>query len=176
MRDRFDFETYHWILTRVAGTNRCVRFRDFAGGDLPEPFFILRHDVDYSPAAALRLAEEEAKRAVSATYFLLAGTRYYNLLAPEHGHLARRLAELGHEVGLHYDVNFFRSFPRREWRQLLRAQAQMLSELAGAEVVSIAMHQPALNGEDPFRGDGRFINAYEARFVRDAVYVSDSCR
>ncbi|MGH8760126.1 MAG: hypothetical protein ACREVW_11540 [Burkholderiales bacterium] len=176
MRDRFDFETYHWILTRVAGTNRCVRFRDFAGGDLPEPFFILRHDVDYSPAAALRLAEEEAKRAVSATYFLLAGTRYYNLLAPEHGHLARRLAELGHEVGLHYDVNFFRSFPRREWGQLLRAQAQMLSELAGAEVVSIAMHQPALNGEDPFRGDSRFINAYDPRFVRDTVYVSDSCR
>ncbi|MGH8583899.1 MAG: hypothetical protein ACREWG_14185, partial [Gammaproteobacteria bacterium] len=57
-----------------------------------------------------------------------------------------------------------------------RAQAQMLSELAGAEVVSIAMHQPALNGEDPFRGDSRFINAYDPRFVRDTVYVSDSCR
>ena len=52
----------------------------------------------------------------------------------------------------------------------------MLGDLAGAEVVSIAMHQPALNGEDPFRGEAGLINAYEARFVRDAVYVSDSCR
>jgi hypothetical protein len=176
MRDWFDFETYWWILTRIATTNRCVRFRDFADGDVSEPFFILRHDVDYSPAAALRLAEREADRAISATYFLLAGTRYYNLLAPEHAHVARRLAELGHEVGLHYDVNSFRPFPCAEWRNLLRAQADLLSELAGAGVVSIAMHQPALNGEDPFKVDSGFINAYHSQFVRDTVYVSDSCR
>lgn len=176
MRDRFDFETYWWILGRIAETNRCVRFRDFAGGDPTDPFFILRHDVDFSPAAALRLAEQEAERGVSATYFLLVGTRYYNLLAPEHGHVARRLVELGHEVGLHYDVNLLRPFERREWRRLLRAQLQMLGDLAGAEVVSIAMHQPGLNGEDPFRGEDGLINASEARFVRDIVYVSESCR
>jgi len=52
----------------------------------------------------------------------------------------------------------------------------MLSDLAGTEVVSIAMHQPALNGEDPFRGEDGLINAYEARFVRDTMYVTDSCR
>ena len=176
MRDRFDFETYWWILARVAATHRCVRFRDFSRADPSEPFFILRHDVDYSPAAALRLAEAEAKRGISASYFLLAGTRYYNLLAPEHAHVARRLAELGHEVGLHYDVTFFQPFPRAEWGRLLRAQAQLLSELAGAPVASIAMHQPALNGEDPFSADSGFINAYDPRFVNETVYVSDSCR
>ena len=176
MRDRFDFETYWWIMTRLAQTHRWVRFLDFASAEPAEPFVIVRHDVDYSPAAALRLAEQEAERGLLATYFLLVGTRYYNLLAPEHARVARRLVELGHEVGLHYDVNFLQSFPRAEWKPLLRAQARMLGELAGAEVVSIAMHQPALNGEDPFRDDRGFINAYEPRFVRDAVYVSDSCR
>ena len=176
MHDRFDLETYWWILERIARTNRCVRFCDFLATEPAEPFVILRHDVDYSPAAALRLAEEEAKRSFSATYFLLTGTRYFNLLAPEHAHVARRLTELGHEVGLHYDVNFLRSFARAEWGGLLRTQARMLADLAGAEVVSIAMHQPALNGEDPFRDGSGFINAYEPRFVRDAVYVSDSCR
>ena len=176
MRDRFDFETYWWMMTRLARTHRWVRFRDFASGDPADPFVIVRHDVDYSPAAALRLAEQEAERGLFATYFLLVGTRYYNLLAPEHARFARRLVELGHEVGLHYDVSFLLSFPRAEWKPLLRAQARMLGDLAGAGVVSIAMHQPALNGEDPFRGDPEFINAYEQRFVRDAVYVSDSCR
>jgi hypothetical protein len=176
MRDRFDFTTYWWILERIARTNQCVRFRDFVESEPAEPFFILRHDIDYSLAAALRLAEQEAERSVSATYFLLVGTRYYNLLAPEHGHVARHLAELGHEVGLHYDVTFLRSFPRHEWGQLLRAQARMLAELAGSEVVSIAMHQPALSHEDPFRDDREFINVYEPRFVRETVYVSDSGR
>ena len=176
MRDRFDFETYWWILTRIGRTHRCVRFSDFAAGDPQDPFFILRHDVDYSPDAALRLAEQEAERGVFATYFLLLGTRYYNLASPQHAHVSRRLVELGHEVGLHYDVNSFRAFPRHEWSVLLEAQARMLSELAGVAVASIAMHQPALNGDDPFRGERRFINAYEARFLHDATYVSDSCR
>src|SRR5207249_11420203 len=97
MRNRFDFETYWWILERVAESNRLVRLCDFAAGDPAEPFAILRHDVDYSPGAALRLAEQEAKRGVAATYFLLVGTRYYNLLAPEHAHVPRHLAHSAHE-------------------------------------------------------------------------------
>ena len=155
MNDRFDLETYWWILERIARTNRCVRFCDFAASEPAEPFFILRHDVDYSPEAALRMAEQEAERGVFATYFLLVGTRYYNLASPEHAHVSRRLVELGHEVGLHYDVNSFRALPRHEWSPLLEAQARLLGELAGAPVASVAMHQPALNGEDPFRDERR---------------------
>jgi hypothetical protein len=177
MRDSFDYDTYWSLLSRIRATHRIVRFADVRTNEIDEPFCILRHDVDYSPAAALRLAALEAERGIAATYFLLAGTRYYNLLAPEHAHVARTLVAAGHEVGLHYDVNSFAPFPRDEWPRLLRAQATLLAELAGAPVVSIAMHQPALNGEDPFRGDSLgFVNAYDDRFTRDATYISDSCR
>lgn len=177
MRDKFDFHTYWQIVERLTRDRRCLRFRDFHQQDPPAPFFILRHDVDYSPQAALNLAEQEAARSIRATYFLLTGTRYYNLMAPEHSHLAMRLTALGHEVGLHYDVNTFRPFPRAEWPRLLRAQANLLSELAGETVTSIAMHQPALNGDDPFHGQSLgFTNAYDDRFIRDMTYVSDSAR
>jgi hypothetical protein len=177
MRDSFDDATYWSLLSRIAATHRLVRFAGFRESDVAAPFCILRHDVDYSPRAALRLAEQEAERGVRATYFLLAGTGYYNLLAPEHAHVARTLVELGHEVGLHYDVNSFAPFEREAWPRLLRAQAALLSELAGAPVVSMAMHQPALNGDDPFRGmDLGLVNAYDGRFTRDTTYVSDSCR
>jgi hypothetical protein len=154
-----------------------VRFAELREGEPSEPFCILRHDVDYSTAAALRLAEQEAARGVRATYFLLAGSGYYNLLAPEHAHVASRLAALGHEVGLHYDVRSFLPFARAEGPRLRRAQATLLGELAGRAVTSIAMHQPALHGTDPFREtDSGFLNAYDDRFTREAVYVSDSCR
>lgn len=180
MRDSFDYATYWSLLTRISVTHRIVRFADFAreqAGNLDEPFCILRHDVDYSPAAALRMAEQEAARGIRATYFLLAGTGYYNLLAPEHAHVGRTLVALGHEVGLHYDVNSFTPFPLEEWPRLLRAQAALLGEISGEPVRSIAMHQPALNGADPFRDlDLGFINAYDDRFTRDSTYVSDSCR
>ncbi len=176
MLDSFDYATYWTLLARISATHRIVRFADVRDGEPEGPFCILRHDVDYSPAAALRLAEQEAERGVRATYFLLTGSAYYNLLAPEHAGFARRLVALGHEVGLHYDVRSFLPFAREEWTRLLRAQAAFLSELAGQPVTSMAMHQPALHGDDPFRGSSDFLNAYDERFTRDAAYVSDSCR
>lgn len=176
MRDCFDYDTYWWIIDRLAATNRPVCFADLVDGIPPDPFFILRHDVDYSTEAALRLAEQESRRGVRATYFLLMNCFYYNLLSPGEAHVARRLAELGHEVGLHYDVNFFRVFSRKEWDRLLRTQASILEKLSGEPVLSIAMHQPGLNGQDPFRDCSEFTNAYDDRFVRDMLYVSDSCR
>lgn len=176
MRDRFDDETYWWILDRLCRTHRPVRFADLKPGLPGGPFFILRHDVDYSPAAALRLAALESARGVRATYFLLLNTFYYNLLSPEHAEVARRLVELGHEVGLHYDLRFFRSFPRERWEELLDEQARLLGTLSGVPVESVALHQPALVGEDPLRGRTRFLDAYEDRFFRDMAYVSESCR
>jgi hypothetical protein len=177
LRDAFDYATYWSLLTAIAATHRIVRFADLAEGEPDAPFCILRHDVDYSPAAALRLAEQEAARGIRATYFLLAGTNYYNLLGPEHAHFAQELTKLGHEVGLHYDVRSFLPYPREQWPRILRAQATLLGELAGQAVTSIAMHQPALHGDDPFRGeDLGFLNAYDDRFIREMTYVSDSCR
>lgn len=176
MRDRFDHETYWWILDRLSRTHRQVRFADLKPGLPGAPFFILRHDVDYCPAAALRLAEMEAARGVRATYFLLLNTFYYNLLSPEHADVARRIAELGHEVGLHYDLRFLQAFHRERWEELVNEQARLLGKLSGVAVESIALHQPALVGEDPLRGRTGFLDAYEDRFFKETVYVSDSCR
>lgn len=176
MRDRFDYETYWWIIDHLAATSRPLRFADLSGGFPAEPFFILRHDVDYSPDAALKLAEQEAGRGIHATYFLLLNGFYYNLLNPQHATVARRLIAMGHEVGLHYDVNFLEAFPREKWGELIRMQAALLGELSGFRVMTIAMHQPGLNGDDPLRHSGDYLNAYDDRFCRDMPYVSDSCR
>jgi hypothetical protein len=176
MRDRFDYETYWWIIERLSRTNRGLRFADVAKGFPTEPFFILRHDVDYSPAAALELAKQEASRGVHATYFLLLNGFYYNMLSPEHAALGARLVAMGHEVGLHYDVKFLSAFPPERWADLIHMQASLLGELSGTRVTAIAMHQPGLNGEDPMRNSAEYVNAYDDRFYRDIPYVSDSCR
>jgi hypothetical protein len=178
MQDRFDYQTMWEILDRLRATHRIVRFADLRAGTPNEPFVILRHDVDYVPEAALALAREEASQGVRATYFLLLNGFYYNLLDPRYATVAAQLVELGHEVGLHYDVNFLRRFPDRDWPRLMRMQADVLATLSGEPVSSIAMHQPGLNGEDPLRHrtDLPFLNAYDDRFFRAMTYVSDSCR
>jgi hypothetical protein len=176
MRDSFDYDTYWSIIERLSRTNRPLRFADLANGLPTSPFFILRHDVDYSPAAALDLAYQEASRGVRCTYFLLLNSFYYNLLSPEHAGFPARLIAMGHEVGLHYDVKFLEAFPRHRWPELIRTQATLLGDLSGTRVTAIAMHQPGLNGEDPLRYTEEYMNAYADRFCREMPYFSDSCR
>ena len=47
------------------------------------PQLFLRHDVDLFLAAAVRMAELEAERDVSATYFLMTRSVFYNLASHE---------------------------------------------------------------------------------------------
>lgn len=61
----------------------------------------LRHDVDLSLGAATQLAELEAARGLSATYFLMTRSVFYNLASEEGERLIARLRELEHRVGLH---------------------------------------------------------------------------
>lgn len=94
----FDLDHYRELLE--AGRAGGYRFAFFEGapreGDL-----ILRHDVDLSLEAAVRLAELEAEVGAQATYFLMTESVFYNL-ASEEGERARaRLQELGHRIGLH---------------------------------------------------------------------------
>jgi hypothetical protein len=94
----FEFGHYRELLeeAQVGG----YRFAFFEGepreGDL-----LLRHDVDLSLDAAVRLAELEAEAGAQATYFLMTESVFYNLASAEGEHALARLRELGHRVGLH---------------------------------------------------------------------------
>jgi len=94
----FDLEHYRELLqsARAGG----YRFAFFEGapreGDL-----ILRHDVDLSLDAALRMAELEAKADAETTYFLMTQSVFYNLASEEGERALARLRGLGHRVGLH---------------------------------------------------------------------------
>lgn len=176
MLDSFTYAEYRALIARLARTHALRRFVDVKDGLPTQPFVILRHDVDYSPPAALELAKLEAAEGWRSTYFLLPSGPYYNLLAPDTASLPRQLVDLGHEVGLHYDVRLLGAFPPQDWERILDAQVDLLMALGVPRVVSIARHQPALTGEDPFGLRTDYLNAYDPRFVRDTTYLSDSCR
>ncbi len=172
---RFDYATYERLLARVGAGRENLRFCDWSADAGPERFFILRHDVDLCPAAALRMAEFEHERGLRATYFLLMSGHDYNLLSPEHCALPARLVALGHEVGLHYDAGMIETVAGAEPEAVLEAQAALLGRLAGTPVRSISMHNPSVSGADPFRATTRYVNAYDERLTRRIGYFSDSC-
>jgi hypothetical protein len=94
----FDLAHYRELLQAAkAGGYRFAHFeRDPEESDL-----FLRHDVDLSLDAAVRMAAVEAEEGASATYFLMTESVFYNLASKEGADATGRLRALGHRVGLH---------------------------------------------------------------------------
>jgi hypothetical protein len=94
----FDLDHYRELLEGAkAGGYRFASFdRDPQPGDL-----LLRHDVDLSLDAAVKMAELEAEVGAEATYFLMRQSVFYNLESSEGEAAFARLLELGHDVGIH---------------------------------------------------------------------------
>jgi hypothetical protein len=94
----FDLAHYREILD--AATSGGYRFAQFGEGPAEGDLF-LRHDVDLSLEAALRMAELEHDAGAVATYFLMTESVFYNLASSEGIAAIDRLRTLGHRVGLH---------------------------------------------------------------------------
>jgi hypothetical protein len=94
----FDLEHYGEIV--AAALIGGYRFEHFEGTPI-EGSVILRHDVDLSLDAAVRMAQLEHDAGATATYFLMTQSVFYNLDSTEGAAAISRLRELGHRVALH---------------------------------------------------------------------------
>ena len=127
MTCEFSLDHYAELLDAArAGGYRFAHFdRPPEAGDV-----LLRHDVDLSLDAALRLAELEAAAGATATYFLMTESVFYNLAAAEGREAIARLRGLGHRVGLRDELSRCRDglleaalgrAGRKEFSEVLRA-------------------------------------------------------
>lgn len=146
----FDLEHYRELLrsAREGGYRFAFFDRDPQPGDV-----LLRHDVDLSLEAAVRLAELEHEEDAAATYFLMTASVFYNLASTEGERALGRLRELGHRVGLHA------VWPQRELDERFEPV--------------VAWHNPDPEYMGEPLGDG-LANVMEPRFFSPERYRSDS--
>jgi hypothetical protein len=113
----------------------------------------LRHDVDNTFQPCVELAEWEAERGYHATYYILHDSPYWN--TPELRPGLERIADLGHEIGLHTNAIAVALQTGRCPHEIVAGALDRL-RYWGHEVGGVVAHG------DPL--------CYQARFVNDETF------
>lgn len=134
---------------------------------------ILRHDVDFDIDKAYKLAQIEAELDIRSTFFVMLTSYTYNPLTKINSDKIREMAEIGFEIGLHFDPMVYGEHKDSKLQDMVCNEASMLSQVSGKPVRSVSLHNPSVYGKYPmFSG---FLNAYDSRIFSDETYMSDSC-
>ncbi len=136
----------------------------------------LRHDIDVNLDRALKMAKIEKKLRIESTYFVMTRSPFYSLGSNANKDKLRKLASMGHEIGLHYD---FKDDNERQKASNLKdieddlvENCNIVRDIIAAEIKSVSFHRPKkefLRG--PFLIKDK-INAYSAELM--GWYLSDS--
>lgn len=167
----FTFDWYGSFLSRFREVGRSFQPFDAEPGP---PSIFLRHDVDFSPRKALRMAGIEAERDVSATYFFLLTSPLYNGFDAEIRRVVAEIEDLGHEVGLHFDASqYWDGEPEEEvLTDQINEELRAMDTFVDDPIDVIAFHNPEDWVLDRTFDD--FSHTYEPRFFSEMAYVADS--
>lgn len=138
----------------------------------------LRHDVDAELEAAVAMAELESDLGIQSTYFLMLQSPLYNLFNIEFALFARRLADLGHWIGLYYDENFDTRVGLTEGETIasIFSQASQVQEVTGQKVRAVSFHQPSRAILTRLPDITPLISTYDFLSRPGYSYVADSNR
>ncbi len=169
---RFSIGDYAWLVGEFL--QRRYQVVDFSHATPESRHLLLRHDVDMCLRRAVRLAEVEAELGVSASYFILVNTEMYNIGSNAGRQSLRRLLDLGHEVGLHFDAAHVRENDLDTLTREVDRESSILEMQMGHPVRVVTFHRPArwLIGHAASLS-GR-IHGYQPRYFEHMGYCSDS--
>lgn len=143
-------------------------FRSFSDFEA-ERCIILRHDVDFSPADAARMAAIERAQGVSATYFILLTSAFYNPLAPQTKAVVKEIVESGGRLGLHFDPSIY-----EDYEEGFAHERRVFEETFGQQLDIVSLHRPRDFLENNNRKLPGVRHTYEDEYFKDLKYVADS--
>ena len=169
--ESFTLQGYRSLIMEFFKLNYSIV--NFSDMDPLRAHLILRHDIDMSLEAALPIAEIEQDLGIKASYFVLLRSELYNPLSPIGIKILKKLGDLGHEVGLHFDASLY-SPSISCLNSEVKRECELLEMALGEEVKTVSFHRPSskqLKITEPLAGR---IHTYQPEFFSDIGYCSDS--
>jgi len=150
-------------------------FDSIASGEssklLPQNTIYLRHDVDFSIAAALEMAEKLYLEGIRSCFFLMLTTPLYNLMDASGRRAINELIRMNHDIRLHFDPTVYRE---REINSGLHFELGILEALSSQPQNLISFHRPA---QDVIRSQRSYFgveHTYMSKYMSEIQYFSDS--
>jgi len=174
-----DFSVTHYREILETAVKSGYRFIGYEERQAPAPgerVCILRHDVDYAPEWTLRLGAIERTLGIRATYFFQVCAKTYNLRESANYQTLQRLRQMGHTLGLHFDLTWKPDAHWEEIPELCRRDKAVFAAIAGIEPCEIiSFHNPHRFGPQVLNQDvAGMRHTYEKPFFSDMKYLSDS--
>jgi hypothetical protein len=168
----FVYEEYRQLL-KLAKKN--YTFRGYTDFQKNEKFVIWRHDIDFNPEYAVKLAEIEANENVRATYFILLHSNLYNLLSVDNKNYIIQIMNYGHTIGLHFDSSYYNIINENDLENYLLFEKNILEKTFGQTIDSFSFH---INTDFTMQCEAwqyaGLINTYSTYFKKEVGYCSDS--
>lgn len=169
----FTHEHYEELLLEAKKKYKFILFDEAIS--CTDPSVLWRHDVDFSMSDALDLAKIEHTHGVKSTYYLLLHGDFYSLLEHDSTIIAKKILNLGHDVGIHFDFDYHLKNSLVDFEVNLKNECLFLENILGIKVKSFSFHNPnelALSyTELSYAG---LINAYAKEIKDKFYYCSDS--
>ncbi|NOT37117.1 MAG: hypothetical protein HOP11_07045 [Saprospiraceae bacterium] len=169
--DDFTLKEYEKLLVTAKKSHTFISFEE----KFVDNFLICRHDIDVSVHRAFRMAEIEMNNNISSTYFVLLHSEFYNALDIVNLNLLKKIHDMGHWVGLHFDSSFYNINDSNDLAKWLNYEKLILETSLNCEVKSFAFHNPTtFDLEFDEHIYGGLVNAYSKKIKQLAKYCSDS--
>lgn len=160
----FTFEKYERLLASLKDIdNEILPVEKYLKKKPDSGFVILRHDVDRNPKKSLKIAKMETKLNVNSTYYF----RYPHTFDKK---IIRKIADLGHEIGYHYEVLSKADGDHDKAIELFRQEMDELREFT--EIKTVCMHGSPASDYDN-RDLWEFLDFEKQGLLGDAFFSVD---
>ena len=172
--DDFTLENYRRLLriARSEGFTFILHKDDFIE---ERKDIIWRHDVEFSPDIALKMAKIESEEEIRTTYFFQLHSHYYNTVSIHTTRILKEIKSLGHHIGLHFDTHYYEIVNEDQLNDYIELDKNYFNRVLGTDIDTFSFHNtnPFILKCKNYRYGG-LINVYSSFFRSHYNYCADS--
>jgi len=171
--DQFTLRKYEELIITAKLNYDFIFYRELSTNS--KKSIILRHDFEFSPPLALKMAEIESKYEIKSTTFVNIHSEYYNVFEISTFEIIQNIIGMGHQIGVHFDAHFYKVENEHQLETLLLREKELLEHFFNINIDSFSFHNTnefVLGFKNDYYAG--LINTYSRKYFDNIGYCADS--